>query len=327
MPLKQVSMLRICPFLALFISFLLSPLCLYAQTTEKLSAKAENVLFSRDIAPILTARCQGCHHDGKASMGFNIETLNKMKKGGKQTGPDGMIVPGKPEESRLIEVLLADAEPRMPLKLKPLSDLEIQKISTWIAQGARLDQGTADTPLTVLAPPERTLEAASKSNSANSSSGQSNPAVAVSQDSKTVLVTEDQLLYRFNLGENGPPKQKYGPFSGQPKAVWVSPDNSFAILATSRNGLEGRLIRINLKTGQEEFSTPVHTDQILAMSVDASASLIATGSYDKTIALTSLKDGQPVGRLVEHTDAVYDVAFDPSSSGILASASGDRTVK
>lgn len=52
------------------------------------------------------------------------------------TEKEGLVVPGKPEESELVEALL-DPAMRMPPSVPPLSDEEIQVIVSWIAQGAR----------------------------------------------------------------------------------------------------------------------------------------------------------------------------------------------
>ncbi|MFV2073995.1 MAG: hypothetical protein ACC742_15265, partial [Thermoanaerobaculales bacterium] len=48
----------------------------------------------------------------------------------------GLVIPGKPEESELVEVLL-DPAMRMPPSRQPLSDEEVQVIVSWIAQGAK----------------------------------------------------------------------------------------------------------------------------------------------------------------------------------------------
>ncbi|GEM_PF-959186 len=49
---------------------------------------------------------------------------------------DGVVVPGKPEESELVQHLLSAAM-QMPPSLPPLPDEQIRLIVTWIAQGAR----------------------------------------------------------------------------------------------------------------------------------------------------------------------------------------------
>ncbi len=49
---------------------------------------------------------------------------------------EGVVVPGKPEESELIAHLLAVGM-QMPPSVPPLPDAQVQLIATWIAQGAR----------------------------------------------------------------------------------------------------------------------------------------------------------------------------------------------
>ena len=55
-----------------------------------------------------------------------------MLKGG-ETGP--AVVPGKPEDSVLLE-MISGGKPEMPRKEKPLSTQEVASIRTWIAEGA-----------------------------------------------------------------------------------------------------------------------------------------------------------------------------------------------
>ncbi len=49
---------------------------------------------------------------------------------------EGVVVPGKPERSEMIEHLLSPAM-QMPPSVPPLPADQIQLIVTWIAQGAR----------------------------------------------------------------------------------------------------------------------------------------------------------------------------------------------
>jgi hypothetical protein len=49
---------------------------------------------------------------------------------------DGIVVPGEPEESELIEHLLSPGM-QMPPSVPPMPDERIRLIVTWIAQGAR----------------------------------------------------------------------------------------------------------------------------------------------------------------------------------------------
>src|SRR5205085_4335836 len=59
---------------------------------------------------------------------------------GKKAGPG--IVPGKPDESAVVQYVQGKFQPRMPKGAKPLEDSEIALIRSWIAQGA-VDDSTA----------------------------------------------------------------------------------------------------------------------------------------------------------------------------------------
>lgn len=53
---------------------------------------------------------------------------------GAQTGP--VIIPGKPDESKLVRRIKGIDQPRMPFAKPPLSESEIGLIVRWVQQGA-----------------------------------------------------------------------------------------------------------------------------------------------------------------------------------------------
>ena len=70
--------------------------------------------FESRIRPVLADRCHQCHAGTKTKGGLALDTRDGWKKGGDH-GP--AIVPGKPDESRLIAALShADADLQMPPK-------------------------------------------------------------------------------------------------------------------------------------------------------------------------------------------------------------------
>jgi WD40 repeat protein len=71
-----------------------------------------------------------------------------------------------------------------------------------------------------------------------------------------------------------------------------------------------------------------HTDGVSSVAFSPDGSLLASGSWDRTIKLWRVADGSLVRTLTGHTDGVSSVAFSPDGS-LLASGSGyrDRTVK
>lgn len=91
--------------------------------------------FEKTIRPLLADRCFGCHGAKAKSVkgGLRLDTPEGLARGG-DGGP--IVVPGNPEESRLIEAV-READPllRMPPD-EPLSSREIEALADWVRSGA-----------------------------------------------------------------------------------------------------------------------------------------------------------------------------------------------
>lgn len=98
------------------------------------AAATEPVDYLRDVKPLLAKHCVACHGEKKPRAGLRLDTGLAAIKGG-EAGPS--IVPGKPEESTLIEAVVGGGDiERMPLKRPPLSEDEIRILRAWVEQGA-----------------------------------------------------------------------------------------------------------------------------------------------------------------------------------------------
>jgi hypothetical protein len=96
--------------------------------------KASGIDFAKHIQPILAENCYRCH-DEKAKGDLRLNTLEAAIKGGESGEP--AIVPGKPEESRLISIIHPEAgSDIMPPKGDPLPEKDRQLLAAWIKQGA-----------------------------------------------------------------------------------------------------------------------------------------------------------------------------------------------
>lgn len=104
-------------------------------------APAGKLKFSKDIAPIFNGNCMGCHNSRKKSGEFDLSRFQNMMKGS-QSGQ--VVVPGKPEESLLVELVETRKMPRNANN-RPLADSSIKKIRDWVKQGALLDEGISPT--------------------------------------------------------------------------------------------------------------------------------------------------------------------------------------
>lgn len=90
--------------------------------------------FFADIAPVLNEHCLDCHSAEQADGDFRVDTYQRVLQGGDEAGP--AVVPGKADESPLVQYLTGKRTPRMPKQRKALADGEIALIRTWIDQGA-----------------------------------------------------------------------------------------------------------------------------------------------------------------------------------------------
>lgn len=88
--------------------------------------------FDTRVAPILAKRCLGCHNQELNNGGISFLDRDSLLKGG---GRGPAIVPGRPEESVLVNVLRHDGEVQMPPGRK-LPPGEIRILTEWIRRGA-----------------------------------------------------------------------------------------------------------------------------------------------------------------------------------------------
>lgn len=111
-----------------------------ATLTAPASIAAEPVSFIRDVAPILKDNCYACHDAKKRSGKLEMTSYATLRKGGAHDDP---VVPGKPDDSELYNVLVHDGTRLMPPKDKggPLAARQIATVRKWIDEGGKLDDG------------------------------------------------------------------------------------------------------------------------------------------------------------------------------------------
>ncbi len=89
------------------------------------------------IMPILGAKCFVCHGRHVQQGGLDLRTASGMLKGGK-SGP--AIIPGKPEESLLVQKIASQQMPPQKLQeqfsVRGLTSEELETLKRWIALGA-----------------------------------------------------------------------------------------------------------------------------------------------------------------------------------------------
>lgn len=104
---------------------------------------AAKVSFSKDVWPILEAKCLSCHDTDDAEGNYIVRTVEALKQPGEKSGPG--VIPGQPDESPIVKYITGELQPRMPKRKPPLPEDELNTIRMWIAAGA-LDDSAAATP-------------------------------------------------------------------------------------------------------------------------------------------------------------------------------------
>lgn len=96
---------------------------------------AATQFFETRVRPVLANRCYACHSSKSRPLqgGLALDSLAALQRGGTA---GAVVVPGKPDESRLIQaVRFADPHLRMPPAGK-LPPAELEALSEWVKQGA-----------------------------------------------------------------------------------------------------------------------------------------------------------------------------------------------
>ncbi|MEO2046848.1 MAG: DUF1553 domain-containing protein [Pirellulales bacterium] len=98
--------------------------------TEDNSTGAE--FFERSVRPLFAKHCFQCHGPKEEKSGLRLHTAVRLFQGG-HTGP--VVIPGQPEESRLIQLVRGGKNLRMPPDGE-LTPAEITTLQRWVAEGA-----------------------------------------------------------------------------------------------------------------------------------------------------------------------------------------------
>src|SRR5437016_12622896 len=103
--------------------------CVFAATPEP--TKEQLKFFEEKVRPILAENCYKCHGSDKQKGNLRLDVREAVFAGG-ESGP--VIVPGKPDESALVEAINWQA-----LEMPPtgkLTDSQIATLTEWIRLGA-----------------------------------------------------------------------------------------------------------------------------------------------------------------------------------------------
>ncbi|MBX3420358.1 MAG: hypothetical protein KF752_02260 [Pirellulaceae bacterium] len=112
----------------------------------------EQAGFRSSVAPILLEHCVACHGAKKSEGGYRLDSFAELTKPG-DSGQSPLMAQ-QPDASLLLQRMTADdPSERMPPDSDPLDAESIQKVSQWIASGAKYDADDASQLLSAIIPP------------------------------------------------------------------------------------------------------------------------------------------------------------------------------
>lgn len=304
---------------------------------------------------ILRDECVSCHRSGKSKGGLILTGEDRLRAGG-ESGP--AFVAGKPEESLLLSVLLADGDPHMPPK-KQLKDADIEVIREWIAAGSPWDASIMDKPPrvdpVVLSPvvssvepvlamafsPDGTRLAVARGGKIElrdatqpkyplqftfSAHTDAVISLAWSVDGATLVSGGFRRVGFWDAATGALAWEWTEGAVGSVTAVAFAPSGEKLWVADSLASRGGFVHELDLQAKSRAQTWKAHDDSVFAVAVSMDGQWIATAGADRaarrwnvaTKALESTYEG--------HTNHVLAVTFDPLTPR-LATAGADREVK
>src|SRR5438132_3360779 len=328
---------------ALGAALCLAVLLLSAQEAAAQAPAARGpVSFVNDVAPILKENCFGWHDAKKRKGKMDMTTYESFRKGGSREDP---IVPGKPDESLIIEFLTATDKARMPPKEAgdALPKEKIAVIARWIAEGAKLDAGL--TPKADLlrelrvrwqppAPPAVYPYPVTVT------------ALAFTPDNQRLVIGGQHELTVWNFAQAKLEKRIFTR-AERAYAMAFLRDGKLAV-AGGRPGQEGDVRIYNLQAAARKTDNGAaildgvndknvmvkqlldSDDSVLCLAVSPDGKKLASGGCDRLVNVWDLTPGVTSARLEQtienHADWVFGLAF-ASDGKHLLTCSRDKTAK
>ncbi|MEM9646515.1 MAG: c-type cytochrome domain-containing protein, partial [Planctomycetota bacterium] len=251
--------------------------------------------------------CFGCHQGAKQQGDYDMTAFASLSVGG-ESG-QAAIVPGKPDESYLLDqIVVHDGYAEMPKDpFKPLSDVEVDTIRNWIAQGAINDSPASSGPRFDSDHPPQYIGAPTL------------PSVDVSPDGKRIALagfhevlvrdTEDQELIGRWIG-----------MSPRINSVRFSPDGKRLAAVGGTPGERGEVQVWDVASGKLQLSLPVTYDSLTGVSWSPDGKMIAFGATDNVVRAIDSETAEQLLFQGAHEDWVRGTAFTHDGSHLVTVA-------
>jgi len=284
--------------------------------------RPQPVSFLHDIAPIFVENCIGCHNTKKAESKYVMTSFAQLVRGGAQS-EGAAVVPGKPDESFLIESISPDAVTRMPYKLDPLPPEKIALITRWVEEGGHYDGASPseDWPIAMRKAEKITIPQVYPATLPIT-------ALAFTPDGRSIISAG---FHEINIWDTatGELKRRVPGLAERIYRIAYSPDGKWLAVACGDPGVYGiaRLFKVQNDGRLDMIRDLAETqDVVFAVAFSPDSRRLAVAAADRTVRVIEIETGKSLFQLEDHADWVVDVAFSPDGKR-LASASRDKTAK
>jgi WD40 repeat protein len=325
---------KLTPLAAILSGILLTNIATAAPIKIAEVKRAEPVDFDKEIVPMLEASCTSCHNVIVDEGGLNLETVKSILKGGKK---GAVVVPGKPEASRLLQLAAHQKNPVMPPKNNDveapnLTPEQLGILKLWIAAGAKEGSGKSSAPIvwkplpnlvqpiySVSVTPDGTYAAAGRSNQVyiyEVATGRMLTKLTDPEIMKSGLYSESGFAH-YDIVQSvafSPDGLTLATSGFRTVKLWKRPENvqiskwqapaAATTFATTSDAkfialpVDGNQVKIfEAATGKEHKTLAGHTGTVKTLAFTPDNAKLVTGSEDKTIRVWDLASSKAVGQI------------------------------
>jgi len=264
--------------------------------------------FSGQIAPLLSARCAGCHHPGKLKGKLDVTNYEALRKGGRH-GP--AVIPNDAAGSPLLTKVMGD-DPEMPPEGDPLTDSDIDLLRRWIEAGAPDD--TPDQPVVPAAIAPTSYPAAP-----------SNAALAYSPDGSLLAVAGYCEVLLHDADGHGMLARLPGD-APHIASLCFSQDGRWLCVAGGAPGRYGSIQVWDVARRSLHRTHRLTTDTVFGVSISPDKRSVAVGCADKTVRMLDADTGEEQLLFRNHSDWVLGTFFSKDGKQ-LVSGGRDKAMK
>ena len=269
------------------------------------------VSFEKQIRPLLTRNCAGCHQPASRQAGLSLATFADFQKGGNK-GP--AFTPGNPEKSVVISYVTGETKPQMPFGGKPLADDQIELLRRWIREGAKDDSSAMPDivptgPIVYHAPPVIT-------------------AIALAPGGKLLAVSgyHEILLHDLSRPPESSLVARLPGLSERIHSIVFTPDGSTLAAVGGNPARFGEVQVWDVAARKQKHSAVVSNDTLFGASLSPDGAMLAAAGADKSVRLFDVASGKEIRKMDHHEDWVFGTVFGVDGKR-LVSVSRDRAAK